>query len=104
MKDAFKRFCKNKSSVVAACILGILLVFSFTLPYIIPYDTTVNHPEASFLEPKLFNAGTGFWDGTKRVNDAVCSTVKVSEETNLIIKIQLETIIIIQVVMNLEQL
>ena len=36
MKDAFKRFCKNKSSVVAACILGILLVFSFTLPYIIP--------------------------------------------------------------------
>ena len=82
MKDAFKRFCKNKSSVVAACILGILLVFSFTLPYIIPYDTTVNHPEASFLEPKLFNAGTGFWDGTKRVNDAVCSTVKVSEETN----------------------
>ncbi len=82
LKDAFKRFCKNKSSVVAACILGVLLLCSFTLPYIIPYDTTVNHPEASFLEPKLFDAGTGFWDGTKRVKDAVCSTVKVSEESN----------------------
>ena len=28
-KDAFKRFCKNKSSVVGAIIVGLLLLFSF---------------------------------------------------------------------------
>ncbi len=27
-KDAFKRFCKNKSSVVGAIIIGILIVLS----------------------------------------------------------------------------
>ena len=28
IKDCFKRFCKNKSSVVATFILGILLILS----------------------------------------------------------------------------
>ncbi len=82
LKDAFKRFCKNKSSVVAASILGVLLILSFVLPVTIPYDTDSPHTEARFLEPKLFEAGTGFWDGTKRITDAVCSTQKVTEETN----------------------
>ena len=67
-KDALKRFSKNKSSVAGSIILGILLVFSFVLPLAIQNDTTTNHPEAQFLEPKLFNAGTGWWDGTKRYN------------------------------------
>jgi len=81
-KDALKRFTKNKSSVVGAIILGLLLLFSFTLPYIIPYDVDSPHTEASFLEPKLFDAGVGFWDGTKRMEYKVCSTKKVSEESN----------------------
>ena len=29
LKDAFRRFCKNKSSVVAAIILAILVLFGF---------------------------------------------------------------------------
>ncbi len=82
LKDAFKRFCKNKSSVVAASILGVLLILSFVLPVAIPYDTDSPHVEARYLEPKLFDAGTGFWDGTKRISNAVCSTKKVTEETN----------------------
>ena len=82
LKDAFKRFCKNKSSVVAASILGVLLILSFVLPVAIPYDTDSPHTEARYLEPKLFDAGTGFWDGTKRYTNVVCSTQKVTEETN----------------------
>ena len=64
-KDSLKRFAKNKSSVVAAFILGLLLVLSFAIPIIDRNDIKGPHPEMTYLEPKLFDAGTGFWDGTK---------------------------------------
>lgn len=64
-KDSLKRFSKNKSSVVAAGILGTLLLLSFAVPIIDRNDTKKEHPEFVYLEPKLFNAGSGFWDGTK---------------------------------------
>jgi ABC-type dipeptide/oligopeptide/nickel transport system permease subunit len=80
-KDAIKRFAKNKSSVVGAVILGLLLVLSFVLPVSISHDTASPHPEAQFLEPKLFDVGTvGFWDGTKRIESAVCSSQEVKED------------------------
>lgn len=64
LKDAFKRFCKNKSSVVGAIILGILTLLAIIVPMVSNKDIkTVRKPEA-FLAPKLFPAGTGFWDGT----------------------------------------
>lgn len=64
-KDALKRFAKNKSSVVAAVLLGILIALTIIVPIVSPSDIyTVNTPEA-FLAPKLFEAGTGFWDGTR---------------------------------------
>ena len=37
-KDAFKRFCKNKSSVVAAVIIALLMLCSIALPILIPHD------------------------------------------------------------------
>ena len=74
LKDAFKRFCKNKSSVAGAIILGLLLVCSFLIPLIDQSDIDTNHPQERMLEPKLFNAGTGFWDGTKRITNVVCDT------------------------------
>lgn len=64
-KDAFKRFCKNKSSVVAAIIIALLLLCSLFLPIIIPYNISNPMLEQSLLRPKLFEAGTGFWDGTE---------------------------------------
>ena len=65
LKDSFKRFCKNKSSIVATFILGIIILLAIFLPMFSPYDIdTVRKPE-QFLAPKLFEAGTGFWDGTK---------------------------------------
>ena len=64
LKDSLKRFGKNKSSVVAAYILGALLLLSFIVPLADTSNTKVAHPYETYLAPKLFDAGTGFWDGT----------------------------------------
>ena len=66
LKDAFKRFLKNKSSVVGAIILGFLLLGAIVLPFALPGDIDSTHLEELYLEPKLFPAGTGFWDGTRK--------------------------------------
>ncbi len=65
-QDAFRRFCKNKSSVVAAIILGLLILLALIVPLFSSYDVGSVHLGEVFLEPKLFKAGTGFWDGTKK--------------------------------------
>ena len=39
-KDAFRRFCKNKSSVVAAVIIAFLLLFAAIGPFLTPFDVT----------------------------------------------------------------
>ncbi|MCQ2086885.1 MAG: ABC transporter permease [Bacilli bacterium] len=65
-KDSIKRFSKNKSSVVAAGILGTLLLLSFAVPIIDRNDVKGVHPNMIYLQPKLLNAGSGFWDGTKK--------------------------------------
>lgn len=64
-KDSIKRFAKNKSSVVASVLLGLLLILSVIVPIIDKNDIVQPHPEMTYLEPKLFESGTGFWDGTK---------------------------------------
>ena len=66
LRDAFKRFLKNKSSVVGAIILGILVLGAIVLPFVLPGDIDNTHLDELYLEPKLFPAGTGFWDGTKK--------------------------------------
>ena len=65
-KDAFKRFCKNKSSVVAAIIIGILMLLSFSVPILSPHDLDSPKMDQDLLPSKLFEAGNGFWDGTKK--------------------------------------
>lgn len=70
LKDSLKRFKKNKSSVVAAYILGALILFSIFVPI---FDTNIvdkaSNEAYNYLEPKLFDTGTGFWDGTKHVDN-----------------------------------
>ena len=77
-QDAFARFCKNKSSVVAAVILGILILLALLVPMFSPYDVDSVHLGEVFLQPKLFNAGLGFWDGTKKYEKKVNSDGTVS--------------------------
>lgn len=64
-KDAVKRFGKNKSSVIASVILGILLLLAAFVPIFSSCDVDRVSASERFLQPKLFPAGTGFWDGTK---------------------------------------
>ena len=75
LKDCVRRFRKNKSSVVAAFILGFLVLMSIVVPIAFKtsevHNTSTSHPELYYLEPKLFDAGTGFWDGTKKVENVV---------------------------------
>ncbi|MGI6509557.1 MAG: ABC transporter permease [Erysipelotrichaceae bacterium] len=71
-EDAWIRFKKNKSSVVAAIIILILVIYAIIGPYfcdqnyIKSYATDNIIMRYQYLTPKLsFMEGTGFWDGTK---------------------------------------
>ena len=80
-KDSLKRFSKNKSSVVAAYILGGLLLLSFLVPLFNTSNTKESHPEEVYLAPKLFEK-TGWWDGTvKYKNIAVDISAKPDAKT-----------------------
>ena len=71
-KDAIRRFRKNKSSVAGAIILGTILLLTIFVPVFDTnsLDTTnVYLAQQRKLAPKLFDAGTGFWDGTTKVAD-----------------------------------
>lgn len=74
MYDAFKRFCKNKGSVVAAVIIIILILFAIIAPFCTPYS--ISDADSNFAKVlpkcKLF-ANTNFWDG--------CSKTSVNETT-----------------------
>lgn len=73
-KDAMKRFRKNQASVAGSIILGILVILAILVPILSPCNITmVSTPEA-FLAPKLFEAGTGFWDGTRKSTRIVYDT------------------------------
>ena len=70
-KDVWTRFCKNKSSVVAACIILFLLLFSLFTPAIASTNYTEALTDTTYLQyttllpkNKLF-ASLGFWDGCK---------------------------------------
>ncbi len=65
-KDSFRRFCKNKSSIVGAIVVGILILMSLIVPIVSPHSTEILKEQEAYLQPKLFAAGTGFWDGTKK--------------------------------------
>lgn len=65
LKDALRRFYKNKSSVAGGVILGILVLMAILVPLAVTSDINSTHLGETYLEPKLFNAGTGFWDGTR---------------------------------------
>lgn len=73
-RDSFRRFCKNKASVVAAIILGIIILLAIFGPLFTGVDTDKVSVSEQFLEPKLFSAGTGFWDGTRKYTNVIYDT------------------------------
>lgn len=70
LKDAMKRFVKNKSSVVAASILGVLIMMAIVVPLADQNNIDANNDIATFLPPKWFsNYNGGFMDGTGKVSN-----------------------------------
>ena len=74
-KDAIKRFKKNKSSVVGGIVMSILILLAIIVPEVLPYDIDNVHTTEKHLPPKLFKAGTGFWDGTRKYERIIYDTV-----------------------------
>lgn len=66
-KDAFRRFCRNKGSVAAACIILLLVLFAIIVPFLTPYTVDYSDPYFTFTLPKssLFE-NTSFWDGASK--------------------------------------
>ena len=70
-RDAFKRFCKNKSSVVGAIILGLLVLIAIFLPAISKANISEASLEERFLAPKFFSSNASWWNGTRKVKRAI---------------------------------
>jgi oligopeptide transport system permease protein len=75
-KDAFKRFRKNKSSVIAGIIIGILSVLAVTVP--IFNTNSIDRPlfEARFLPPKWPGfSEIGIMDGTTYYQNVIIDKI-----------------------------
>ena len=82
LKDSFRRFTKNKSSVVAAFILGFLIILGVAVPIFSPYDVKNGLGDTAFanLEPRLFTNTNGFWDGTIKKEHIAVDTSSENQE------------------------
>ena len=71
-KDALHRFVKNKSSVAGGVILGVILLLTIFVPIFDQSDINTSNAYLNYqtkLSPKLFDPGSGFWDGTRDYNN-----------------------------------
>lgn len=72
--DAWKRFKKNKSSVVAACIIILLILFSIFTPMFATYNMSFTDSYYTFTLPKSkFFSRFGLWNG--------CSNRTINQQT-----------------------
>ena len=71
-KDAFIRFRKNKSSVVAAIIILILILYAIIAPIFSPFTVDSRDPYYATVLPKnQLLAQYGIWDGTTQKQEAI---------------------------------
>lgn len=72
LKDALKRFTKNRSSVVGFWIIAILMAMAIIVPLADQNDINASSLSSSYLPPKWWDVnGAGFLDGTGSVQDVV---------------------------------
>ncbi len=73
-KDAFRRFRKNRSSVIGGIIILILLLFAIITPFVSKYKVGDRDAYYAYALPKnSLLANTGFWNG--------CKTMTVNQQT-----------------------
>ena len=97
-QDAMYRFSRNKASVVAAIIIGILVLFAIVGPYFCQqnykdaYSTETVLINYKYLLPKLsFMEGSGIWDGTKKTELSrskyrMYKAMEIERQTTIIVK------------------
>ena len=68
-KDAFIRFRKNKSSMIAAIIILVLFLYAFIVPFVSPYDVTFRDGYYKLLLPKCDALAWTGWDGCTTQNE-----------------------------------
>lgn len=83
--DALNRFVRNKASVLAAVIIGLLLLFAAVGPLLTPYSVSyedVNYAYALPKNPLFVKLGIRFWDGgqKKEVNETAYHYYRAIEE------------------------
>ena len=67
LKDALLRFQKNKGSVVATCIIILLVLYAIIVPIFSPYDAKFKDLFYQKVLPRTeFGEVLGFWDGTEK--------------------------------------
>lgn len=72
LRDAFRRFRKNKGSIVAACIILLLVIFAIFAPVASSYELSDRDTYYTNKTPFWMGISSpGFWDGgqTKEVNE-----------------------------------
>jgi oligopeptide transport system permease protein len=71
-RGAFRRFAKNKSSIVGMVIIIVLLLFSLFAPLVSRYQVSDTDGYYRYVLPKVSaSASGGFWDGTQKVEQSV---------------------------------
>ncbi len=64
LRDAARRFVKNKASIVGMVIIVLLLLFAVVGPFLSRYDVTYTNGYYKNVYPKVStNPPVGFWDG-----------------------------------------
>ncbi len=63
--DAMSRFAKNKGSIVAAAILGTMILFSLIAPLCTGFGENQRDDYYTQCMPKISKNANGFWDGCK---------------------------------------
>lgn len=72
LADALIRFKKNKSSVVAACILLLLVLYAIIVPFVSPYKVTDKDPDKRYVSFPPFirsiaDKNIGIFDGATQI-------------------------------------
>ena len=66
MRDAWRRFAKNRSSIVGMVIIAVLILFTIIAPIVSNYDVAYNEGYYRNVLPKISPNADGVWDGTKK--------------------------------------
>jgi len=104
LRDSFNRFCKNKSSIVAAIIILLIIVYGIIAPFASSKGYSAkrfSEFKNGFRDPYFKNVSpylgifknTGFWDGTTKetVSESVYYTYKFDDSNHKVITQEVST-------------